>query len=107
MPTRWFPSAADGIGVTPSGTVWTYGPWTVLTTGLTVPSYLQKLAVLPKNGLTMGSQVSVQIQLAVSGGGINTLIGTHRYRFYTTQHGNQSTVPLGLMIGPIGSGIAV
>lgn len=107
FPTKWLPPAADGVQLPPSGTAWTYGAWQTITTGLPTPAYLLYTAILPNDGALGGTNWSAQVQLGTGAISGETVIATQRAFFTSNQWGNRSTLPLGLPLGAIGSGIRI
>jgi hypothetical protein len=103
---NWLPSAANGISLVASSTAWTYGSWVELTSSAPSNLYAAYLAVLPNDGATL-TDVSVQIQIGVGSAGNEVVVATVRVRFFSSEWGPASTIPLGLVYDRIASGARV
>lgn len=105
-PLLWLPSAANGLSLVPSATIWTWGSWVELTSSAPSALFPAYLAALPNNGNTV-AQVSAEFQVGVGAAGNERVVAHLRVRVMADQWGPMSTFPLGVLFSSIAAGSRV
>lgn len=105
-PTRWLPSAGDGIQLVPSASAWTFGSWVELTSSAPTDLYPQYVAILPHDG-GLEPDLDCEIEIGTGAAAAETTRITMRVRVMGNQWGPMSTVPLGVLYRHIASGTRV